>query len=157
MAGGEDRVEFEEDAIEVLRTAPVGRTSRDTNNPMRMHARYSWKVPEVIQPNGQLVIPVTQKVFSNKNGNYTNFALQVSISIENRWSLSGKSSDGSVVRLGIGGGGTAFFQSDATAIYERAWLWGAGKPGDTRTVWVSVQGLGSPRFEYTYEWKEGGS
>ncbi len=155
---GEVQVDFGVDAIEILLAKPYGKGvsgSNDFKNPQRLHARYSWSVPEVIQPGGLLVIVVKQDVLSNKTGNFGN-AFGVGISIQNNWYLRGKTNDGTVVEpwvFGIGWGRPEWAQRDAVVTYERSWLWNEGKAGDKRKVSVSVQGVGTQRFEYTYEWK----
>ena len=70
--------------------------SRDLKNPQRLQARYSWSVPDVIQPSGQLVIVVKQEVLSNTTGKWAN-SFGVGIMIQNNWSLKGKLTDGTVV------------------------------------------------------------
>ncbi|MDO9581504.1 MAG: hypothetical protein Q7J24_00130 [Desulfomicrobium sp.] len=159
VEGGEVLVTFGEDAIELLLAKPYGLGgygSTDVKNPQRLHARYSWSVPEVIQPGGQLVIPVKQHVFSSKSGNWGN-SFGVGIGIQNHWEVSGKTNDGTVVKpwtFGVGNAKPDWMQSDAAVTFERTWLWNEGKAGDKRMVSVSVQGIGTQKFEYTYEWKE---
>lgn len=158
VEGGEVRVDFGDDAIEMLLAKPYGQGaggSKDLNNPQRLHARYSWSMPAAIQPGGQLVIIVKQEVLSNNNGKFSN-AFGVGISIQNSWYLRGKLNDGTVVEpwvLGIGWGRPDWAQKDVTVTYERTWLWNESKVGDKRLVSVSVQGIGTQRIDYTYEWK----
>lgn len=158
VKGGEVRVSFGDDAIEMLLAKPYGNGaggSQDLKNPQRLHARYSWTVPEVIQPGGQLVIVVKQEVLSNNTGKWGN-TFGVGIMIQNNWSLKGKMNDGTVVApwaFGIGLGRPDWAQKNAVVTYERTWLWNEGKVGDKRMVSVSVQGVGTQKFEYLYEWK----
>lgn len=156
--GGEVKVTFGEDAIEMLLAKPYGNApggSRDSNNPQRLHARYSWSMPASIQPGGQLVIRVRQQVLENRTGKWSN-AFGVGIGIQNNWYLRGKTADGTAVEpwvFGIGWGRPDWAQKDASVTYERTWLWQEGKPGDKRMVSVAVQGIGTQKIEYVYEWK----
>lgn len=158
VEGGEARVEFGDDAIEMLLAKPYGNGaggSRDLENPQRLHARYSWSVPDVIPPGAPLVIAVRQEVMSNSTGKWAN-AFAVGIAIQNNWYLRGTTSDGVPVEpwvLGIGSGRPDWAQQDAIVSYERAWPWNEGRAGDKRMVSVSVQGIGTQKFEYVYEWK----
>lgn len=158
--GGETRVEFGDDAIEMLLAKPFGNAaggSRDPKNPQRLHARYSWSMPDVIKPSGQLVIVVKQKVLSSDTGKWSN-AFGLGIVIENNWYLKGKTNDGTSVEpwvFGIGWGRPDWAQKDSVVTYERTWLWNEGKTGDKRTVSVSIQGIGTQKIEYVYEWKNG--
>lgn len=158
--GGESRVEFGTDQIEMLLAKPFGNGgggSRDYKNPQRLHARYSWTVPEVIQPGGQVVIAVKQEVISSKTGKWAN-AFGLGIAIENNWYIKGKTEDGTPVEpwvLGVGQGRPDWAQKDAFVTYERTWLWNKGGTGEKRTVSVSIQGVGNHKFEYVYRWKDG--
>lgn len=158
VEGGEVKVSFGKDSIEMLLAKPYGRGSSgstDPKNPQRLHARYSWSLPDAIQPGGQLVIRVKQEVLANATGKWAD-AFGVGIGIQNNWYLRGKTTDGTVVEpwvFGIGWGRPDWAQKDATVTYERTWLWQEGKPGDKRMVSVSVQGVGTQKFEYVYEWK----
>jgi len=162
VEGGEARVEYGDDAIELLLAKPYGNAaggSRDPRNPQRLHARYSWSMPDVILPGAPLVIAVRQKVLSNSTGKWAN-AFGLGIAIQNTWYLRGTTSDGTPVEpwvFGIGWGRPDWAQHDAVVTYERAWLWKEGRTGDTRVVSVSVQGVGTQKIEYVYEWKQGGS
>ena len=156
--GGEVRVDFGQDAIEMLLAKPFGNGaggSRDLKNPQRLQARYSWSVPDVIQPSGQLVIVVKQEVLSNTTGKWAN-GFGVGIMIQNNWSLKGKLTDGTVVEpwvFGIGWGKPDWAQKNTAVTYERTWLWNQGNTGEKRMVSVSVQGIGTQKIEYMYEWK----
>lgn len=158
IEGGEVRVDLEENAIEMLLARPYGigvYASKDFNNPQRLHARYTWKVPEVIHPGGRLVVPVKQQVLSFKTGNWSG-GFGVTVSIENWWDVSGKTDDGKVVKpnaLGIGSGRPEWMQKDLTVTYERDWLWNTDKPGAVKLVIVKFGGLGTHKVEYRYEWK----
>ena len=158
VEGGEARVDIGTDTIELLLAKPYGNGvygSKDRNNPQRMHAQYSWTMPSSILPGGQVVVPVTQRVLSNKTGNYAS-SFGVAVSIENRWDLTGATADGQVVKsyaLGLGGGKPDWIQQDLTVTYQRDWLWTTGQPGSVKTVTVTVGGVGTHKFEYRYEWK----
>ena len=156
--GGEVRVDIGTDTIEMLLAKPYGigaYGSKDHKNPQRLHAQYSWTMPASIPPGGQVVVPVTQRVLSNKTGNYAS-SFGVAVSIENRWDLTGATADGQVVKsfaLGLGGGKPDWLQQDLTVTYKRDWLWTTDKPGGAKTVTVTVLGVGTHKFEYRYEWK----
>jgi hypothetical protein len=149
---------LEENIIEMLLARPFGvgvYASKDFNNPQRLHARYTWTVPEVIHPGGRLVVPVKQQVLSFKTGNWSG-GFGVTVSIENWWDVSGKTDDGKVVKpnaLGIGSGRPEWMQKDLTVTYERDWLWNTDKPGAVKLVIVKFGGLGTHKVEYRYEWK----
>jgi tetratricopeptide (TPR) repeat protein len=156
--GGEVRVDIGEETIEMLLATPYGigvYGSKDPGNPQRLHAKYAWKVPEMVLPGGQLVIPVTQQVLSNKTGKWAN-SFSVAVSIENRWDATGATGDGQVVKsyeLGIGGGRPDWMQKDLTVTYKRDWLWTTDQPGGVKTVTVIFAGVGTHKIEYRYEWK----
>lgn len=160
VEGGEVRVEFGDDAIEMLLAKPYGNGaggSRDPKNPQRLHARYSWSMPDAIPPAAPLVITVKQEVFGNSTGRWAN-AFGVGIAIQNSWYLRGTTPDGKPVEpwvLGIGWGRPDWAQQDAVVTYERVWPWGEGRAGDKRMVSVAVQGVGTQKFEYQYEWSPG--
>ncbi len=158
VEGGEVRAELGEKAMEMLSARPFGvgvYSSKDFKNPQRLHARYTWTVPEAIHPGGRLTIPMRQQVLSSRTGNWSG-GFGVTVSIENRWEVSGKTEDGTVVKpnaLGIGSGRPEWMQKDIAVTFERDWLWNTDKPGGVRIVTVSFGGLGTHKVEYRYEWK----
>jgi hypothetical protein len=96
-----------------------------------------------------------QQVLSSRTGNWSG-GFGVTVSIENRWEVSGKTEDGTVVKpnaLGIGSGRPEWMQKDIAVTFERDWLWNTDKPGGVRIVTVSFGGLGTHKVEYRYEWK----
>lgn len=160
VEGGEVRAVVGENVVELLLAKPYGigvYASHDTKNPQRLHAKYSWTVPQSVPAEGRLTVPVTQRVLSNQTGKWANnFGVVVRVSPAS--DLTGRAGNGAQVKpyaFGIGNARPDWMGRDVTVTYEKEQVWQTGKPGERQMLMVGVQGLGFHKVEYTYEWRGG--
>lgn len=157
-------------SIEVRTTLPYGLgaySSKDYNNPVDMHAIYTWtNLPRVIKPKELVTLSVTQQVLSNKNGNYSigftpyfhfdSANMNIGSATSSKINSKNYFADGSegTYYFGIGYGRDERVQTSFTGKMTVPFR-DKGTPGQKYSLYFGVY-AGSPGavgVRYTYEWK----
>ncbi|MBM7561446.1 copper amine oxidase N-terminal domain-containing protein [Fusibacter tunisiensis] len=156
--------------IEMQMTQPYGLgpyASRDENNPVNIHAIYTWNnPPSVIMPEEMVTIKLNQEVLSNKDGNFSiGFKPYFNMDLAdlNIGSATASKKMATIVypdgsspsNFKLGYGGDPQMQVSAEIDMTMKFV-STGNPGQKHALYFGIYGggPGSIGIRYTYEWKE---